>query len=76
MILEKDLQAQFLIPMALSIAAGVAFATLLTLLLIPSLIMILSDLRCFFHYLLKGFLPPDRAALEPARHRHRIKDIE
>jgi Cu/Ag efflux pump CusA len=74
MILEKDLQAQFLIPMALSIAAGVAFATLLTLLLIPSLIMILSDLRCFLYYLFRGVTPESRAALEPARHRHRLKD--
>jgi len=67
LILEKDLQAQFLIPMALSIAAGVAFATLLTLLLIPSLIYILSDIRVFFHYLFKGKMPVRRADLEPAR---------
>jgi multidrug efflux pump subunit AcrB len=38
MILETDLQAKFLIPMALSLAAGVAFATVLTLVLIPSLL--------------------------------------
>lgn len=72
MILEKDLQAQFLIPMALSIAAGVAFATLLTLLLIPSLLMILSDLRRILCYLLKGEWPEHRADLEPARHRNRL----
>ena len=70
MILEKDLQAQFLIPMALSIAAGVAFATLLTLLLLPGLLYILSDLRQGAHYLFKGAWAPDRAALEPARHRN------
>lgn len=70
MILETNLQAQFLIPMALSIAAGVAFATLLTLLLIPSLIYILSDLRCLFHLLLKGDYPESREALEPARLRN------
>lgn len=67
LILEKDLQAQFLIPMALSIAAGVAFATLLTLLLIPSLIYILSDLRVFMYYLFTGESPDRRADLEPAR---------
>jgi len=72
MILEKDLQAQFLIPMALSIAAGVAFATLLTLLLIPSLLLILNDLRYGAHLLLKGERPRSRAALEPARLRDRI----
>jgi len=69
MILEQDLQAQFLIPMALSIAAGVAFATLLTLLLIPSLILILNDARCAVYYTLRGILPESREQLEPARHR-------
>ncbi len=45
MLLETDLQAKFLIPMAISLAAGVAFATLLTLFLIPCLLVILNDLR-------------------------------
>lgn len=67
LILEKDLQAQFLIPMALSIAAGVAFATLLTLLLIPSLILILNDLRLGWQYLSTGLKPARRADVEPAR---------
>lgn len=69
LILETDLQAQFLIPMALSLAAGVAFATLLTLLLIPNLLLILNDIRCFLHYLMKGTLPQTRLLVEPARHR-------
>jgi len=38
LIMETDLQAKFLIPMALSIAAGIAFATVLTLVLVPSLL--------------------------------------
>jgi multidrug efflux pump subunit AcrB len=50
-ILETDLQAQFLIPMALSIASGVLFATVLTLVLIPCLLAILNDLRRVGHYL-------------------------
>ncbi|MGA0333739.1 MAG: efflux RND transporter permease subunit, partial [Kiritimatiellia bacterium] len=69
LILETDLQAQFLIPMALSIAAGVAFATLLTLLLIPSLILILSDMRVGWHFLKTGTRPETRAWIEPARTR-------
>lgn len=39
---EKSLQAQFLIPMAISLAAGVAFATMITLVLVPSLYVIRS----------------------------------
>ncbi|QJA05352.1 efflux RND transporter permease subunit [Thermosulfurimonas marina] len=45
MIFEKSLQARFLIPMALSLAFGVLFATAITLLLIPCGYLILEDLR-------------------------------
>ncbi|MHC4124913.1 MAG: efflux RND transporter permease subunit, partial [Planctomycetota bacterium] len=45
MILERSLQARFLIPMAISLAFGVMFATMVTLLLVPSLYMILEDLK-------------------------------
>jgi multidrug efflux pump subunit AcrB len=45
MLLERSLQAQFLIPMAISLGFGVLFATGITLLLIPSIYMILEDGR-------------------------------
>jgi multidrug efflux pump subunit AcrB len=45
MILEKSLQARFLVPMAISLAFGVLFATCITLLLVPSLYMILEDIK-------------------------------
>jgi multidrug efflux pump subunit AcrB len=44
-IFERSLQAQFLIPMAVSLGFGVLFATGITLLLIPSLYLILEDLH-------------------------------
>ncbi len=44
-ILETSVQAQFLIPMAISLAFGVLFATGITLLLIPSLYMVLEDIK-------------------------------
>lgn len=69
MIIETDLQARFLIPMAISLAAGVGFATLLTLVLIPSLLAILSDLRLLYHRLRHGRWVR-RVAVEPARDRH------
>ncbi len=43
--LERSLQAQFLIPMATSLAFGVLFATTATLLLVPAHYLILEDLR-------------------------------
>ena len=50
MILETSVQARFLIPMAISLGFGILFATGITLLLIPSLYMVLEDL----HNLLKN----------------------
>ena len=48
MILEKSLQARFLVPMAISLGFGVMFATTITLLIIPSLYMILEDVKAIF----------------------------
>jgi multidrug efflux pump subunit AcrB len=45
MIMETSVQAQFLIPMAISLAFGIMFATGITLLLIPSLYLVLEDVR-------------------------------
>ncbi|MBN2515696.1 MAG: efflux RND transporter permease subunit [Deltaproteobacteria bacterium] len=45
MILERSLQAKFLIPMAVSLGYGVLFATVITLLLIPCLYLILEDIH-------------------------------
>jgi len=45
MMLERSLQAQFLIPMAVSLGFGVLFATVITLLLVPCGYMLLEDIR-------------------------------
>jgi multidrug efflux pump subunit AcrB len=45
LLLERTVSAQFLIPMAISLAFGVAFATLITLFLVPSLYLILEDAK-------------------------------
>jgi multidrug efflux pump subunit AcrB len=44
MLLERSAQAQEVVPMAISLAFGIVFATVITLLLVPSLYMILDDL--------------------------------
>jgi multidrug efflux pump subunit AcrB len=74
MILETDLQAKFLIPMALALAAGVAFATVLTLVLIPSLMVILNDLRRLGYRWRHGAWPT-REEVEPARDRRKLEDL-
>lgn len=45
LILERSLQARFLIPMAVSLGFGVLFATFITLIIIPCGYVILEDLR-------------------------------
>ena len=47
LLLEKSLQAQFLIPMAVSLAFGVLFATVISLVIVPSIYLILDDLQGF-----------------------------
>lgn len=44
-VLEKSLQAKIVIPMAISLAFGIIFATVITLLLIPCLYLILADTK-------------------------------
>ena len=45
LMLERSVQAQFLIPMAVSLAFGVLLSTFTTLLIVPSAYRILEDLR-------------------------------
>jgi multidrug efflux pump subunit AcrB len=44
LMLERSMQAQFLVPMAISLAFGVVFATFISLVLVPSLYAIMEDL--------------------------------
>ena len=48
LLIEKSVQAQFLIPMAISLAYGVLFATLITLILVPTSYLIIEDIKDFF----------------------------
>ena len=45
MLLETSLQAQFLIPMVVSLATGIIFSVFVILLLIPSVVMIVHDIK-------------------------------
>jgi multidrug efflux pump subunit AcrB len=48
LLLERSFQAQFLIPMAVSICFGLLIATFLTLLYVPALYLIVTDIRNLF----------------------------
>lgn len=45
MLTETDMQAKFLIPMAVSLGFGILFATAICLILLPSLYLVLEDIR-------------------------------
>lgn len=68
LLLEKDHQAKMLIPMAISLASGVAFATILTLFLVPCALCILNDIRRLLYFMLHGVVPTPEE-VEPARMR-------
>jgi multidrug efflux pump subunit AcrB len=48
MIFETSRQARFLIPMAISLGYGIVFATVITLVVVPSVYLIIDDIRKLF----------------------------
>lgn len=57
LILEKSFQAQFLVPMAISVAYGLLIATYTTLILLPSLLMIFNRINVYALWLWRGKKP-------------------
>lgn len=62
---ERSSQAQAVIPMALSLVFGLAFATVLTLVLVPALYLALNDARRGVRWLRRGGDYPTPEAVEP-----------
>lgn len=54
LMLETSMQAKFLIPMAISITFGLAFATVLTLVVVPCFYLIVEDCKSFFYRIWRG----------------------
>jgi multidrug efflux pump subunit AcrB len=59
LIFEKSLQAQYIIPMAISLAFGILFSTAIILVLVPCLYLILDDICRLF-----GFAADDTPQVE------------
>ena len=72
MLFEKSVQAQFLIPMAISLAYGVALGTIFILIFFPVLIMLLNDARVWTRYLWTG-KKPSKEEVETAIIQHKRK---
>lgn len=54
MVLETSLQAQFLIPVSLSLAYGMIMATTATLFLLPVMLLMVNSFKVKWHAILKG----------------------
>ena len=66
LILEKSFQAQFLIPMAISVAYGVLFGTIILLIYFPPLILYFNDIKRTRRWIWEGGKTPPRwADVEP-----------
>lgn len=57
LLFEKSRQAQFLKPMAISVAYGIGFATILTLLILPIYISVNNSIKVYLKWLIKGKIP-------------------
>lgn len=59
MLIEDSMDAQFMVPMAVSLGFGIVFATVITLIFVPTVYLILEDARAFF----AGPAEPDEARI-------------
>ncbi|MGB3586193.1 MAG: efflux RND transporter permease subunit [Tunicatimonas sp.] len=76
LILEKSFQAQFLVPMAISVAYGVMLGTLMILLFFPVIMLVFNDIKLYInkgigkvkHYMSpdEPYRSPDSEDVEPA----------
>jgi multidrug efflux pump subunit AcrB len=63
LLLEKSFQAQFLIPMAITLAWGLFFSTAITLFLVPALYGCFADVLRLLFWIWEGRVPEDREIL-------------
>lgn len=76
LIAEKSMQAQFLIPMAVSIAFGVLFGTLMILLFFPSALLFGNDFKRTFRWLWTGKKPTHSEVETALTIRKKLHEIE
>ncbi|MCL1086152.1 efflux RND transporter permease subunit [Shewanella glacialipiscicola] len=78
-ILERSLQAQIVIPMATSLAFGILFSTVVTLILVPLLYIILDDVSRASSRFFNWWWRPKKADYEDLKHKdfeHPVADYQ
>ena len=79
LLLEKSRQAQFLKPMAISVSYGIAFATLLTLIVLPIFLSFSNQIKVYLKWLSSGDFPTKEAverALTELKDEKKMNEIE
>jgi Cu/Ag efflux pump CusA len=76
LIAEKSMQAQFLIPMAVSIAFGVLFGTVMILLFLPSVLLFGNDTKRFFVWVWSGRKPAQEEVETITKIHQKFDEIE
>ena len=61
---DKSSTSQFLVPMGISLGFGILFATLITLILVPTNLMIADDVRRWLRRVLQRMVGEPRAQPE------------
>ena len=74
LMLEKSVQAQFLIPMAVALAFGVLFATFITLALVPAIYLILEDIKSVGRWLIGRDEPIEEEEQDPTPRHDRLQE--
>lgn len=77
LLVETSLTAQIVIPMVISLAGGLAFGTVITLIIIPSFLVVMNDSRRVAYRVIHGEWV-EAEAVEPAyaRHEHEVAPAE
>ena len=76
LIFEQSRQAQFLIPMAISIAYGIAIATVLTLVLLPVGLSLVNSLKTGTKWLATGKNVPKEDVERAIKEQKEVKDYD
>ncbi|MCG8306983.1 MAG: efflux RND transporter permease subunit [Cytophagales bacterium] len=75
LIFEKSRQAQFLIPMAIAIAYGIALATVLTLVMLPLMLSLGNNIKVYWKYVTTG-TKPTKEEVEQAIREQKVEQNE
>ncbi len=76
MVLEKSGQGKILVPMAVTIAFGILFETVFVLVLIPTLVSAVNDVRRGIRWLRTGYYPTPEEVEPAAQRQHRLEEEE